>query len=284
MDTTSAATIVATTPVEGHRAPRKRKKPSGLIRWIGPVVVFVGLIGVWSLVAKHYADQGLPWIIPYPKDVLTEAFLDADARSQLLTALGRTTVVTITGLGIAVAIGMAWAILMAQAKWIEQSLYPYAVVLQCVPILALVPLVSSIADYGFRARVIVTVMIALFPIVSNTLFGLQSAEKPQRELFRLQSANRLTVLQKLTFPVALPAIFIGLRTSAGLAVIGSVVADQFFQRGSPGLGVLIQVSASRLNGTLLFAAIITASALGIAVFLIFGLLGKLAVGKWHDFS
>jgi NitT/TauT family transport system permease protein len=127
-------------------------------------------------------------------------------------------------------------------------------------------------------------MIAIFPMVSNTLFGLQSADRGQRELFQLQGAGRWTRLTKLQFPAALPSIFVGLRTAAGLSVIGAIVGDQFFQRGTPGLGVLIQVSTSRLNGPGTFAAIITASLLGVAVFLLFGLLGKLAVGKWYDFG
>jgi NitT/TauT family transport system permease protein len=134
------------------------------------------------------------------------------------------------------------------------------------------------------SRVIVTVMIALFPLVSNTLFGLQSTDRAQRELFRLQGTGRLTTLLKLQLPAAMPAIFVGLRTAAGLAVIGAIVGDQFFQRGTPGLGVLIQVSNARLNGAGTFAAIITASLLGVAVFLLFGLLGRLAIGKWFDFS
>ena len=86
------------------------------------------------------------------------------------------------------------------------------------------------------------------------------------------------------YSAAMPAIFVGLRTAAGLAVIGAIVGDQFFQRGTPGLGVLIQVSNARLNGAGTFAAIITASLLGVAVFLLFGLLGRLAIGKWFDFS
>ena len=143
---------------------------------------------------------------------------------------------------------MAWAVVMSQAAWIERSLFPYAVVLQCIPILALVPLIGILFGYNFQARVIVTILIALFPMVSMTLFGLQSVAKQQRELFQLQGVSRATLLRKLQFPAALPSIFVGLRTSAGLAVVGAVVGDQFFQRGNPGLGVLIQVYASRAPG------------------------------------
>ena len=92
------------------------------------------------------------------------------------------------------------------------------------------------------------------------------------------------MLTKLQFPAAMPAIFVGLRISAGLAVVGAIVGDFFFQRASPGLGVLITAYASRLQGPELCAAIIIASLLGVAVFLVFGWLGKLAVGRWYDFS
>jgi NitT/TauT family transport system permease protein len=132
--------------------------------------------------------------------------------------------------------------------------------------------------------VVVTVMISLFPMVATTLFGLQSVDKGQRELFKLSGAGRLTMLRKLQLPAALPSMFVGLRTSAGLSVIGAIVGDQFFQRGTPGLGVLIEVDNSRLLGPQMYAAILTAAALGVAIFLLFGLLGRLAVGRWHDFG
>jgi NitT/TauT family transport system permease protein len=253
--------------------------------WWQPTVVFALIIGLWYLAALYYDKvKELSFVVPYPKQVVHTAFFDPVFRSQLVHELWETTKVTGIGLAIAVAIGVAWAVLMSQARWIEQSLYPYAVILQTIPILAIVPLIGTIAGYELTSRVIVTVMIALFPLVSNTLFGLQSADRAQHELFRLQGAGRLTTLLKLQLPAALPAIFVGLRTAAGLAVIGAVVGDQFFQRGTPGLGVLIQVSNSRLNGPGTFAAIITASLLGVTVFLLFGLLGRLAIGKWFDFT
>ncbi|MGZ4451520.1 MAG: ABC transporter permease [Nocardioides sp.] len=250
--------------------------------WWKVLVVLGLLVGLWYVAAKHYADRGLGWMVPYPHQV-AQVFADSDSRHDLLAALWRSTEVALTGLAIAVAIGMVWAVLMAQAKWVEQSLYPYAVVLQCIPILALVPLIGSLQGYGFKARVIVTVMIAVFPMVSNTLFGLQATDQGQRELFQLQGARAWTRLAKLQIPAALPSLFVGLRTAAGLAVVGSIVGDQFFQRGTPGLGVLIQVDNSRLMGPETYAAILTAAALGVVVFLLFGLLGKLVIGRWYSF-
>jgi len=253
--------------------------------WWQPGVVFGLVIGLWYLVSVYYDRVvELSWVVPYPHQVLHEMVLNPAFRGPLLDDLLQTTIVTATGLGVAVLIGGVWAVLMSQARWLEQSLYPYAVILQTIPILAIVPLIGTIFGYEFTSRAIVTVMIALFPLVSNTLFGLQSVDRAHRELFRLQGAGRWTTLAKLQFPAALPAIFVGLRTAAGLAVIGAIVGDQFFQRGTPGLGVLIQVSNQRLNGPGTYAAILTASLLGVAVFLLFGLIGRLAIGKWFDFS
>ncbi|NEM91440.1 ABC transporter permease [Galbitalea soli] len=276
------------------RRGRIRLRPS---TWWQPVVVFFGLIGLWDLIALYYDKvQQLSFLVPYPLQVVEVVFApkallkpgqvapNPSFLSQLLDALGKSTTVALTGLAIAIVIGVLWAVLMAQAKWAERSFFPYAVILQCIPILALVPLIGNLFGFEFNSRVIVTVMISLFPMVSNTLFGLQSADRAQRELFTLQGASRWTTLTKLQFPAALPSIFVGLRTAAGLSVIGAIVGDQFFQRGTPGLGVLIYVSNSRLNGPGTFAAIITASLLGVAVFLLFGLIGRLAIGKWYDFT
>ena len=248
------------------------------------ILVLAALIGVWYLEASHYSHRGLAFLVPYPHQVWTLGFENSQSRAAILSALGHSVEAVFTGLAIAIIIGVVWAMVMAQAKWAEQALFPYAVVLQCVPILALVPLIGALDGTGFKARVIVTVMIALFPMVANTLFGLQSVDKGQRELFKLSGAGRLTMLRKLQIPAAMPSIFVGLRTSAGLAVIGAIVGDQFFQRGTPGLGVLIEVDNSRLLGPQMYAAILTAAALGVVIFLLFGLLGRLVVGRWHDFG
>ncbi len=275
-------TVGAQAQAQSARVRRVRRRPR--LRAWKAILVLAALIGLWYLEAAHYAHRGLSFLVPYPHQVWSLGFADATSRSTILSALGHSVEVTLTGLAIAIVIGGVWAMVMAQAKWVEQALYPYAVILQCVPILALVPLIGALEGYGFTARVIVTVMIALFPLVSNTLFGLQSAERGQRELFTLAGASRLTMLAKLQLPAALPSIFVGLRTSAGLAVVGAIVGDLFFQRGTPGLGVLIQVDNSRLLGPQMYAAILTAALFGVVVFLVFGLLGRLAVGRWHDFG
>jgi NitT/TauT family transport system permease protein len=130
--------------------------------------------------------------------------------------------------------------------------------------------------------VIVCVIISLFPIIANTLFGLLSADQGHHDLFRLHGAGRWTRLWKLQFPGALPAIFTGLRISAGLSVIGAIVGDFFFRRGAPGLGVLITTYQSRLQMEQTFGALILAILLGIVTFWAFGLIGRKVVGSWAD--
>ncbi|WP_375426086.1 ABC transporter permease [uncultured Friedmanniella sp.] len=252
-----------------------------------PLLAFGVILVVWYALAGYLAAQGRTTILPNPTRIIVDSFAPADPRdtpitADLLSSLALSTGVALTGLAISIVIGIVWAVLMSQARWVERSLFPYAVMLQCVPILALVPLIGSSLGYSLESRVLVCVLISLFPMVSNTLFGLQAADRSSRELFQLQGASRWTVLTKLQFPGAMPAIFAGMRISAGLAVIGAIVGDFFFRRGQAGLGVLINNYASRLQTAELWAAVLTASLLGVVIFLVFGWIGKLAVGRWYE--
>ncbi|WP_228514489.1 ABC transporter permease [Frondihabitans sp. VKM Ac-2883] len=279
----TAGTTTTGQGAAGISQPRRRNGNSRAMNIGLPIVVFFVLVGLFYVAAFYYDKvKGLPFLVPYPHLILKAVFTEPIFQKQLAEALGNTMLVAVVGLVIGVVIGMVWAVIMAQAKWLESALFPYAVVLLCIPILALVPLIGSLFGYEFKSRVIVTVLFCLFPMIASTLFGLQSIDKGQRELFQLQGAGRWTMLTKLRFPAALPSIFVGLRNAAGLAVIGAVVADQFFQRGNGGLGVLISVENQRLNGAEMYAAILTASILGVLVFVLFNVLRRLAIGKWHD--
>jgi NitT/TauT family transport system permease protein len=214
--------------------------------------------------------------------VLQVGFLEPYNLQELLEALWLTVRVAMVGLGIAIVIGMTLAIAMSQARWVERSLYPYAVILQTIPILALVPLFGFWFGFGLTSRVLVCVLIALFPIIANTLFGLRSVDQDHHDLFTLHDAGRLTRLWKLQLPAALPSVFTGLRISAGLAVIGAIVGDFFFKQGEPGIGILIDLYRSRLQSEQMFAAIILASLFGVIVFWFFGFLARRVVGGWHQ--
>jgi len=188
------------------------------------------------------------------------------------------------GLSISIVLGIAFAVVMSQSKLIERALYPYMVTLQAIPILAIAPLIGFWFGTATQGRLIVCVIISLFPIIVNTLFGLQSAERGLHDLFTLHGAGRATRLRKLMFPAASPAIFAGLRIAAGLSVIGAIVGDFIFGRGEAGIGQALKRYATNLDGEQLLAAVIMSSTLGVAVFLIFGWIQQFAIGKWYDQS
>jgi NitT/TauT family transport system permease protein len=169
-------------------------------------------------------------------------------------------------------------VLMAQWSWAEKILYPYAVILQTIPILALVPLIGIWMGYSFAARVAVCVLIAVFPMISNTFFGLQSATQAAHDLMTLNRATRRQRLFKLEFPAAVPAIFTGLRTAAGLAVIGAIVGEFV---GGGGLGVQVLTAMREQRTDIVFAAVLYAAGLGLALFGLVSLVGHMALRRWH---
>ncbi|MGP5182278.1 ABC transporter permease [Corynebacterium variabile] len=273
----ATAAPVGSTPATG-RPTRKVNIPYASV--LLPLAVLAVVVAVWYLVSYVFLDESRRFLMPPPDQVVTEGLFGPNA-GEMWQALWQTTKIAMTGLLIAAVIGIVWSIVMAQSKRAETALFPYAVFLQCIPVLALVPLIGFWFGFGFSARVFVCVLIALFPMVSNTLFGLQSVDPGMRDLFALHKPSRLTVLRKLEMPAAMPSIFVGLRTSGGLAVVGAIVGDFFFKQGTPGIGVLLDNYRSRLQSPDLFAAIILASLLGVVVFLVFGLIGNRVVGRWY---
>lgn len=252
-----------------------------LAKILPPVAVFIGFIGLWYFYSGVILDETERKIsLPYFHDVVDVAFLDSENRGELLSALWTSTWIAAIGLAIAIVLGLFFAVLMSQASWVERSFYPYAVLLQTIPILALVPVIGLRFGFGVPARVIVVVIISLFPIITNTLFGLKSAEQGHHDLFTLHRANRLTRLFKLQFPSALPAMFTGFQISAGLAVIGEIVGGFFFGRGATDLGNRIQLYAARLRAEELIGAIALSAALGVAVFWLFGFLKSQLTDDW----
>ncbi len=283
MDTVLAAAGRAGATVDVARKSRARGRAAWLGTKIGlPVLVAGVIIGAWYAVSELVLTQDQRFMLPPPHRVLEVGFLNWQNFTSLMSALRLTAEVTFTGLAISMVLGVGAAVLMSQAKWIENSLYPWAVVLQTVPILALTPMLSFFFGFSLTSRIIVAVIIAFFPIVSSTLFGLQSADRGMHDLFTLHRAGRMTRLWKLQFPAALPAMFAGFRVSAGLAVIGAIVGEFFFKQGQPGLGTNMSVYTSLLEGERLWATVLTASLLGIVVFVFFGWLSRRVVGRWYQ--
>jgi NitT/TauT family transport system permease protein len=267
------------------REPRRpvRRRLVAVLAVVGPpAVVFALTIAGWYAVTFLVLDPTRRFLLPAPHAVILDGLLADGPRQQILRGLMLTARVSFMGLAIAFVIGSTMALLMSQAKWIERSLYPYAVFMQTVPILALVPLLGFWFGFGLAARVVVSVIISLFPLVINTLNGLLSADRGLHDLLTLHRTGRVTRLFKLQIPSGLPHVFTGLRTAAGLAVIGAIVGDFFFGRGSPGLGMLLARYASRLQSEALFAAVLVSCLLGLAVFAAFGWLNQRAVGHWSE--
>jgi NitT/TauT family transport system permease protein len=263
------------------RVRRRLAARQWLTSLLPPVVVLVAVLGVWYLASYVLLSPDRRFLLPPPHAVIEVGFLNRDNLAELTAALGLSAEVALVGLVIATALGIGLAILMSQALWVERSLYPYAVVLQTVPILALVPLLGFWFGFGFGSRVLVCVLVAIFPIIANTLFGLRSTDRSMHDLFTLHSAGRLTRLIRLQLPAALPATLTGLRISAGLSVIGAIVGDFFFKQGHPGIGILIDIYRQRLQSEQLFAAVLLSSLFGVAVFWMFGFLARRLVGDWH---
>ena len=254
----------------------------GARNFLPPTLLGLLIIGLWYLVSYGVLDEQRRFLLRPPHEVWAVGFADWANFSEILAGLWSSTIVALIGLTVAIIIGISLATLMSQSKLIERAVFPYAVTLQAIPILAIVPLIGFWFGFGISARVIVCIIIALFPIIVNTLFGLLSAPRGLHDLLTLQRVNRMTRLRKLMFPAALPAIFAGLRISAGLSVIGAIVGDFFFGRGDPGIGQLLQRYANRLMGEQLLAAIIMSSLLGVLVFQLFGWIQTRAIGKWHE--
>jgi len=280
---------------------------------LGPLVVLIGIIGLWY--ATHYLviDEGRRFILPLPHVILNRGFIegvtfgglldvgqkmlsdlvpfaefepDADRDVVLidgLLGLWMTVKVSFVGLMLAAFFAVAGAMVMSQSRMVEKAFFPYLVIIQAVPVLAIVPLIGVVFGFGFSSQVIVCVIISFFPIAANTLFGLKSAERGLQDLFALHNASRWTRMRKLQIPAALPAFFTSMRIAAGLSVIGAIVGGYFFARGEKGLGSLLKAYASRPSDTPeLFATVFLSSMLGIIVFLFFGWLGNRFIGKWSD--
>lgn len=270
-----------------------------LVAWLrllaAPFAVFTVFVGVWYLLSWRLlpavlgrgtgaaaAERLRGTLLPYPHDVVRESFLNGDNLLELLGGLWLDIRLSAAGLAISITIGVLAAVAMSQAKWIERSFYPYAVFLQTVPILALVPLIGLWFGFGFGARLLVVVIISLFPIITNTLFGLLSAEQGLHDLFTLHSGSRWVRLFKLQLPASMPAMFTGFQISAGLSVIGAIVGDFFFGRGTKGLGNLIQLYVNRLRPEELFGALFFSTLLGLSVFVLFGWLRTRLTAHWYE--
>ncbi len=181
-------------------------------------------------------------------------------------------------LALAIAVGLLAAIALASSRWVERAFYPYAIFFQIVPIVAIAPLLVIWFGYGLRAVIAAAFIVSVFPVIANSLAGLLSVDPALRDLFRLYGASGWARLTKLSLPWALPNVLTGLRIAAGLAVIGAIVGEFV---GGGGLGVVVLEAMRQQRTDLVFAAVLHAAALGLALFAAVNLVSRFALRRWH---
>lgn len=248
-------------------------------RWAVPLAVAVVALALWEAVVRWYA---LPqYLLPGPLLVAQTLWGNLDS---LLASWWFTVKITFGALALAVLGGVALAALFAASRWIELSLFPFAVVLQVTPIIAIAPLIIIFIDSTTAALLLCAWIVAFFPILSNTVVGLRSADPNLRDLFRLYRASRWQTLRRLLVPSALPYFMAGLRVAGGLSLIGAVVAE--FTAGAAGretgLASRILEASFRTEIPKMFAALVLVSLTGIAIYALFMALSWWLLGRWHD--
>ena len=262
-------------------APLKSSRAGQVARDALPViaVALLALFSWWLLSVTVYAGKG--YLLPGPGEVAAAVHENAGTLAlATLTTLKEATL----GYVSAIVVGVALAALMSQSRLLERSLYPYAVLLQTVPVVAIAPLIVLWFGYNELSVVVISFIMALFPIINNTLLGLRSTSRTLVELFELHNKSRVTAFWKLRLPSALPNIFAGLRISAGLSVIGAIVGEFIIGSGNSqgGLGVQIVFAQGRMYTGLLFAEVIAATLLGFLFFLVVSIIGRMLLKHWHE--
>ena len=247
-------------------------------RVVYPVLVGVVLLGLWQGMVT--AMELPPYLVPSPvlmfQTLITEW-------GPLSASLWVTVKITLLAFVSATVLGVLIAFLFVQSKAVETALFPYAVLLQVTPIVAVAPLIIIWVRDPTASMVICASLVALFPIISNTTLGLRSVEPDLQSYFQLNRASRLQTLWRLRVPSALPYFFGGLRISSGLALIGAVVAEFVAGTGGAGAGLAYQIlqAGFQLDIPQMFAALLLISLTGVALFVAMAWLSKLALGGWH---
>lgn len=279
----ASTTTVEALPAVKARPPRKAPaRPRKGRRALVPVVSVLMGVGLWYAVSYLLLSPDRRFLLPPAHEVLTESLLDPAHVGPMLEALAVTARHTALGLAASTVIGVVAGILMSRSRTVEQVVFPYAVMLQVIPVLALVPLIGIWFGYSSFSRTIVCTVISLFPIITNTHFGMRSIERSLHEMFTLGRASGPRRLVSLELPAALPSILTGLRIASGQAVVGAIIGDMFFAQGEPGIGTLLASYQATLRSHDMVAAIFLAALFGIAVFGLFALITRLAVGRWHS--
>ena len=264
-------------PEEAGRVRQERLERIG--RWLLPLAIMILAIWFWDRICVW---NGIPkYILPRPGVVLQTLYDDA---GLLFSSLLVTLRITFLSLLLAVIGGVGLAVLFAQSKWVEMSFFPFAIVLQVTPIVAIFPLINIYVNNQTVKLLLCAWIVAFFPILSNTTLGLNSVDRNLRDMFKLNGATRWQQLRYLRLPAAMPYFLGGLKIAGGLSLIGAVVAEFVAgaQGQSSGLASRIIEAGYRLNAPRLFAALILISLTGIVIFLVLSLVSHLILRRWHE--
>lgn len=247
--------------------------------YVGPIVAFILFLSMWQVIPIIFSIP--PFILPKPTDVLQATITDW----TILSAAVRVTILeSVIGFLLSAVIGISSSILLASSKIIERSLYPYAIVLQSIPVVAVAPIIVIWFGAGLNSIVVISFLIGFFPVISNTLMGLQSVDKQMNELFTIYRASRWQRMWRLRIPAALPYMMTGLKISCTLSIVGAIVGEYVagIGGGNGGLGYAITVAAIQVKTPFLFACGMAAAILGICFYLLVSLCAKWFLANWHE--
>ena len=243
-----------------------------------PVLILALVLLAWDIVVRLFAIP--PFVLPSPGQVFGTLISDS---GLLWNSLLVTLLTAFEGFVLAAVGGIGLAILFSQSRLIEYSLYPYAVILQVTPIVAIAPLLLIYLPQPLAVLACAWI-VAFFPVLANTTLGLGSVDHNLIALFELYKASRWQLLWNLKLPSALPQILAGLRIAGGLSLIGAVVAEIAAGSAGAGSGLAYRIAESgyRLNIPRMFAALLLLSAAGVAIFFVLSALSRLALRRWHE--
>lgn len=251
---------------------------------LAPLLVLGIMVTGWYLLAytleNNFASgDGSALIIPPPHQLLVG--MNAPTWERIVAATWVSLSTALAGIVISVVVGLATGVLMARSRTIEAALWPWLILVQVTPVIVLTPIIVRLVGPSFGARVTIAVLISFVPIANNTLFGIRSIPRAWRDLYLLKGVSTTRQIASLELPAASPAIFAGARVAAGLSVIGAIVGDFFFTRGTPGLGRLITSFFQDTRSGPMFVTAIIASLIGLSFFLVVNGLRTLVVTPWH---
>ena len=274
---------ILTTEVSGA-APENleqlaRERREKVLSWVMPIVTLCIAIGLWEWAVRHYEIP--KYLIPAPSLILQTLITDGPS---LMQSAWFTVKLTFFSLTLAIIGGVLLGALFALSRPVEMSLFPFAVILQVTPVVAIAPLILIYVDSTFAALLICAWIVAFFPILSGTVIGLRSADHNLRDLFTLYRATPWQRLRFLLAPSALPQFMAALKVAGGLSLIGAVVAEFVAGAAGQNTGLASRIIESSFRSEIprMFAALVLVSLLGIAIFVLTSWASRRVLGHWHE--